>query len=189
VSRSGRGAALTPDITLLTSEPTLVLPVSERDQILGSPNATDVLVEYGDYECPYCKAAHGVVKEVLRVMGDRLAFVFRHFPLSNVHPYAHQAAEAAEAAGAQGKFWPAHDLLFTQSPVLDMPHLLIYARELGLDVRRFVTELESGVHSRRVDEDFRSGILSGVNGTPTFFVNGVRHNGGYDLRSLLAAFD
>ncbi len=180
---------LTTDISQLTYEPTLVLPVSERDHIWGRPGATDELVEYGDYECPFCAAAHPIVQEVKRIMGDRLAFVFRHFPLSNIHPHAHRAAEAAEAAGAQGKFWPMHDILFARQRHLEDRHLLSYADELGLDLRRVAAELASGVHRRRVDEDFRSGILSGVNGTPTFFVNGVRHNGGYDLRSLLAAFD
>jgi protein-disulfide isomerase len=175
------------DVSRLTYAPRLVLPVSGRDHIQGSPNATKVLVEYGDYECPYCGAAHPIVKQVQAAMGDELAFVFRHFPLSNVHPHAWKAAEAAEAAAAQGAFWEMHDMLFEHQDALDEPYLVRYARALGLDVARFAMELEEGLHARRVHEDFRSGILSGVNGTPTFFVDGVRHDGRWDAESLLRA--
>src|SRR4051794_22296342 len=156
------------DVSRLTYAPRLLLPVSGRDHIQGSPSATKVLVEYGDYECPHCGAAHPIVKQVQAAMGDELAFVFRHFPLSNVHPHAWNAAEAAEAAGAQGAFWEMHDTLFTHQDALDEPYLVRYAGALGLDVARFAMELEEGIHARRVHEDFRSGILSGVNGTPTF---------------------
>jgi protein-disulfide isomerase len=175
------------DVSRLTYAPQLVLPVSGRDHIQGSPNASKVLVEYGDYECPYCGAAHPIVKQVQATMEDELAFVFRHFPLSNVHVHAWKAAEAAEAAGAQGAFWEMHDILFTHQEALDEPALVRYARALDLDVPRFIMELEEDVYSTRVHEDFRSGILSGVNGTPTFFVNGVRHDGRWDAESLLRA--
>jgi protein-disulfide isomerase len=171
----------------LTYVPHLVLPVSERDHIQGPLTATQVLVEYGDFECPYCGAAYPIVKQVKAAMGDDFAFVFRHFPLSNVHPHAWMAAEAAEAAGAQGAFWQMHDTLFEHQDTLDEPHLVANARGLGLDVARFATELHEGVHARRVHEDFRSGILSGVNGTPSFFINGIRYDGRWDAEALLSA--
>jgi protein-disulfide isomerase len=120
-------------------------------------------------------------------MGDELRFAYRHFPLTQIHPHAQQAAEAAEAAAAQGRFWELHDLLFTHQDRLTLQDLLGYAAALGLDVPRYALELENHVHAPRVREDFLSGVRSGVNGTPTFFVNGVRHNGGYDLESLLEA--
>jgi protein-disulfide isomerase len=120
-------------------------------------------------------------------MGDKLRFAYRHFPLTQIHPHAQQAAEAAEAAAVQGRFWELHDLLFTHQDRLTLQDLLGYAAALGLDVPRYALELENHVHAPRVREDFLSGVRSGVNGTPTFFVNGVRHNGGYDLESLLGA--
>jgi protein-disulfide isomerase len=168
---------------------TLIAPVSERDHSVGPDTALLTLVEYGDYQCPYCKAAHPVLNEVRRMLGTRLRFVFRNFPLSGIHPEAQHAAEAAEAAAAQGKFWPMHDLLFERQWALDDEHLLEYAQELGLDARRVSIELEEGTHRSRVRDDFMSGVRSGVNGTPTFFINGIRHDGGYDLMSLLAALE
>jgi protein-disulfide isomerase len=120
-------------------------------------------------------------------MGDELRFAYRHFPLTQIHPHAQQAAEAAEAAAVQGRFWELHDLLFTHQDRLTLQDLLGYAAALRLDVPRYALELENHVHAPRVREDFLSGVRSGVNGTPTFFVNGVRHNGGYDLESLLEA--
>jgi protein-disulfide isomerase len=165
----------------------LTLPVSERDHIKGPETAPVTLVEYGDFECPFCGAAHLVLKEIERRLGDQLRFVFRHFPLTNVHPHAEHAAEAAEAAGAQGRFWEMHDMLFEHQTALDDPHLLAYADALDLDIPRFEYEMAEHIHAPRVREDFMSGVLSGVNGTPTFFINGVRHDGGYDLESLLAA--
>ena len=146
-----------------------------------------MLVEYGDYECPYCGAAHPVVTEVKRRLGDQLCLVYRHFPLARVHPHAERAAEAAEAAGAQGRFWPMHDMLFEHQDALDDRSLLAYAVALGLDADRFARELSDGVHMPRVREDFASGVRSGVNGTPTFFINGWRHDGAADLPTLLAA--
>ncbi|MDX6370100.1 MAG: hypothetical protein QOG93_1602 [Gaiellaceae bacterium] len=167
--------------------PRLTVPIKEDDHVLGPATAPVTLVEYGDYECPYCGAAHTSVRELLATAGDGIRFVFRHFPLGQIHPHAVPAALAAEAAGAQGMFWQMHDLLFTNQQRLDTPDLLAYAEELGLDVERFARDLEQRTYEPRVREDFMSGIRSGVNGTPTFFVNGVRHNGGYDLPSLLAA--
>jgi protein-disulfide isomerase len=173
--------------SLLTYAPALVLPVSTRDHILGRPDAAHVLVEYGDYECPYCRAAQPEVAAVLAAMGEDLVFVFRHFPLSNIHPHAWKAAEAAEAAAAQGSFWEYHSMLFANQEALAVPHLLAYAGATGLDEDRFAEELAAGVHGPKVHEDFRSGILSGVNGTPSFFVDGLRHDGGNDAASLLRA--
>lgn len=169
--------------------PRLALPVSRRDHVLGPATAPVTLVEYGDFQCPYCGAAHPVVREVRRRLGDELRFAFRHFPLANVHPNAEPAAEAAEAAGAQGKFWEMHDLLFEHQDLLDAESLLSYAGILGLDMHRFVLELSQGIHMPRVREDFQSGVRSGVNGTPTFFINEVRHDGGYDVVSLIKAIE
>jgi protein-disulfide isomerase len=165
----------------------LTQPVGERDHIQGPPTAPVTLVEYGDYECPYCGAAYPIVKEVKRRLGDRLRFVFRNFPLGNMHPHAEHAAEAAEAAAAQGKFWEMHDELYEHQRALDDEHLEGYAGAVGLDVERFDREMEDQLYAGRVREDFMSGVRSGVNGTPTFFINGVRHEGPWDEESLVAA--
>jgi len=165
----------------------LAMPVGARDHMLGPPSAPVTLVEYGDYECPYCGAAHPIVKEIRRRLGDQLCFVFRHFPLTAVHPHAEHAAEAAEAAGAQGKFWAMHDMLYEYQHALDDGQLISYAEAIGLDVERFAREMVAGIHALRVREDFLSGVRSGVNGTPTFFINGQRHNGSYELPTLLGA--
>jgi protein-disulfide isomerase len=167
----------------------LTLAVSERDHVQGSTTAPVTLVEYGDYECPYCGAAYPIVKELQRRLGDRLRFVFRNFPLGNMHPHAEHAAEAAEAAGAQGKFWEMHDWLYEHQQALGDEQLEEYAGTIGLDVERFDTEMEGQVHQERVRADFMSGVRSGVNGTPTFFINGHRHNGSYDLATLLEAIE
>jgi protein-disulfide isomerase len=165
----------------------LTVPVSPRDHIQGSIAAPAILVEYGDYECPYCGAAHPVVKALQAQMRGQLCFVFRHFPLATIHPHAQPAAEAAEAAGAQGAFWPMDDMLFTHQQALDDAHLVRYAATLGLDVARVAAELRDHVWAPRVREDFLSGVRSGVNGTPTFFINGVRHDGSPDFDILYAA--
>jgi protein-disulfide isomerase len=167
--------------------PRLVPPVHDGDHTLGRASAPVTLVEYGDYECPFCGAAQPNVREVLRLGGDNVRFAFRHFPLSQVHPHAQLAAEAAHAAGAQGRFWQMHELLFATQQALMPADLLTYAAALGLDVARFTADLEQHRYAFVVREHFLSGLRSGVNGTPTFFVNGLRHNGGYDLESLLNA--
>ncbi len=167
----------------------LALAVSERDHIQGPAGAPVTLVEYGDYECPHCGRAYPIIKEVRERMGRRLRFVYRNFPLRESHPHAQHAAEAAEAAGAQGKFWEMHDRLFERQFALDDEYLVEYAGDLGLDIARFREELAAGVYEPRVREDFRSGVLSGVNGTPTFFVNGVRHDDAWDLEPLAAALE
>jgi protein-disulfide isomerase len=169
--------------------PRLALPVGARDHIQGSPRASVTLLEYGDYECPYCGAAYPIVKEVQKRMGGELRFVFRNFPLANMHPHATLAAEAAEAVGALGKFWEMHDLLYEHQAALNEPDLVGYARKLGFDQERFTKELRRPVYDERVREDFASGVRSGVNGTPTFYINGIRHNGSYELRELLEAIE
>jgi protein-disulfide isomerase len=164
-------------------------PVGPHDHVQGPAEAPVTLVEYGDYECPYCGEAYPVVKALQKRLGDQMRFVFRNFPLAQAHPHAEHAAEAAEAAGAQGKFWEMHDLLYENQDALEDEDLVRYARALHLDVPRFVKEMESGAYLERVREDFRSGVRSGVNGTPTFFINGARHDGPFDLVSLLAAIE
>jgi protein-disulfide isomerase len=175
--------------TRLKASDSLTMPSSERDHILGPPSAPATLLEYGDFECPYCGMAYPIVKELQRTFGPRLRFAFRHFPLSTVHPHAEHAAEAAECAGAQGKFWEMHDTLYENQDALDDEDLARYAAGLGLDLNRFIAELAGHVHAPRVREDFMSGVMSGVNGTPTFFINGVRHDGSWDFDTLSAAIE
>jgi protein-disulfide isomerase len=166
---------------------TLTVPINERDHLRGSPDAPVVLVEYGDFECPHCAAAYGVVKKLERDLPDKLAVVFRQFPLINVHPHAQLAAEASEAAGAQGKFWKMHDVLFENQDALAPADLIKYATALHLDQKRFAGDLSGHRFLSKVEGDMRGGLESGVQGTPSFFINGVRHQGGYDEASLLAA--
>jgi protein-disulfide isomerase len=166
----------------------LTLPVSEgRDHVQGPADAGVTLVEYGDYECPYCGAAYPIIKEVQARMGERLRFVFRNFPIATSHPHAGQAAEAAEAAAAQGKFWEMHDLLYENQKRLRDEDLRGYAEKLGLDLDRFDKDLTGHVHAARVHEDFMSGVRSGVNGTPTFYIDGIRYDDPYDVDTLLSA--
>ncbi len=165
----------------------LVLPVAKRDHIQGPIDAPMSLLEYGDYQCPYCGEAYPITKAVQEQLGDKLCFAFRNFPLVNSHPYAEHAAEAAEAAAAQGKFWPMHDLLFEHQDALDDESLAEYAATLGLDARRLIAEVLARVHTARIRDDFKSGARDGVNGTPTFFVNGMRYDGEPDVDALVAA--
>jgi protein-disulfide isomerase len=174
-------------MSAVLDRPVLTVPITGRDHIRGPETASVTLLEYGDYQCPFCGAAHLVLKQLFQIAGDELRFAFRHFPLTQIHPLAQQAAEAAEAAAQQGRFWEMHEQLFEHQDRLGARDLLGYAEAIGLDIDRFLADLEGHVHAARVREDFVSGVRSGVNGTPTFFVNGVRHNGGYDLASLLAA--
>ena len=164
-------------------------PVGERDRVRGAPDAPLTLVEYGDYDCPYTVRAHAVVRGLRRRLGDRLRFVFRAFPLTRIHAHAQAAAEAAEAAAAQGRFWEMHDRLFEARRKLEDADLRGYAEEIGLDVERFWRETEEHDHAGRVREDLRSGLRSGVRGTPTFFINGIRHDGPNDFETLLAALE
>jgi len=175
-------------VTRTEWEPTLTLPVDgDRDHIQGPDVAPVTLVEYGDYQCPYCGAAYPIIKNVQSRMGNRLRFVFRNFPISTSHPDAELAAEAAEAAAAQGRFWEMHDLLYENQARLGDDALHAYAERLGVDLNRFDGDLSGHAYAERVHEDFMSGVRSGVNGTPTFFVNGVRHNGPFDLEALMEA--
>ena len=158
-----------------------------RDHIRGPESAPVTLLEYGDYECPYCGQAEIVVRELLDSFGDQLRYVWRHLPLNDVHPNAQMAAEAAETAAAQGAFWPMHDRLLAGQDELTAGDLRRHAEELGLDVDRFWDELRRREHADRVSDDVASADASGVAGTPTFFVDGRRHQGSYDARSLTEA--
>jgi Na+/H+ antiporter NhaA len=158
-----------------------------RDHIRGAPDAPVTLVEYGDFECPYCGRAEPAIRELLSEWGDDLRYVFRHLPLSDVHPWAQLAAEAAEAAGAQGAFWEMYDVLLAHQGELTPGSLRRYAQDLGLDGERLTEELRRRTHAARVSEDVASADASGVSGTPSFFVNGRRHTGVYDVATLSAA--
>lgn len=158
----------------------LTAPVDEqRDHVAGPESAPVTLVEYGDYECSYCGRAYPIVKSLQESLGDELRFVFRNFPLADAHPHAEHAAEAAESAAAQDSFWEMHDTLFEHQDRLDDSALVTYAAELGLDTGQLARELEEGTWEGRVREDFRSGVRSGVNGTPSFFINGARYDGNW----------
>ncbi len=174
---------------MVSHAPTLVLPVTERDHIEGSMNAPVILVEYGDYECPYCGAAYPIVKEVQRRMRENLCFAFRNFPLTEIHPHAGEAAQAAEAADLQGKFWPMHDALFEQQELVRSGAIERLAAGIKLDMSRFAEDASSAALVKRVREDFMSGVRSGVNGTPTFFINGARYDRAWDLPELLASLE
>ena len=147
------------------------------------------MVEYGDFECPFCGRAHAVVKALKKALGRRLRFVFRHFPLATAHPHAQQAAEAAEAAGAQGQFWEMHDVLFDNQEALEDDDLMGYAEALGLDLTQFAADLAGHAHAPRVRQDFLSGVRSGVNGTPTFFLNEMRYDGPRDFDTMVEAIE
>jgi Na+/H+ antiporter NhaA len=158
-----------------------------RDHIRGGEAAPVTLVEYGDYECPYCGQAEVVIRELLDSFGTELRYVWRHLPLNDVHPNAQMAAEATEAAGSQGAFWDLHDKLLTHQDELMAPDLGRYAEELGLDVERFWDDLRRREHAPRVADDVASADASGVAGTPTFFINGRRHYGAYNIETLTEA--
>jgi protein-disulfide isomerase len=159
----------------------------DRDHVRGSDDAPVTLVEYGDFECTYCGQAERVIRELLASYGDDVRYVWRHLPLNDVHPSAQLAAEAAEAAAAQGKFWEMYDILLTHQDELSLRHLIGYARDLGLDVERFRDDLRRREHASRVSADVSSADESGVSGTPTFFINGRRHYGVYDIDALTEA--
>jgi protein-disulfide isomerase len=159
---------------------TLKPPLGPRDHVQGSEDAAIQLVEYGDYECPFCAQAYVVVKMVQRALGPDVLFAFRNFPLTQAHPRAFRAACAAEAAALQGAFWPMHDLLYENQRFLDDGHFLQHAETCGIDVAQFERDLDSEGVAERVRSDFLSGARSGVNGTPTFFVNGYRYDGSWE---------
>ena len=165
----------------------LAVPVDEeRDHVRGPQDASVTLLEYGDLECPYCGRAETVIRELLSDFGD-LRYVWRHLPLNDVHPHAQLAAEASEAAAAQGKFWEMHDTMLAHQGDLTLRDILGYAQELGLDVDKFKAALRKRKGSGRIAEDVESADLSGVSGTPTFFINGHRHQDAYDIDTLTKA--
>ena len=167
----------------------LTVPITSRDHVQGPESAELTLTEYGDYECPYCGRAYPIVKRVQRHFGRRLRFVFRNFPLTRMHPHAERAAEAAEFAGARGKFWEMHDLLFENQQRLGDPLFSELAEKLELPAAELRKALDEEAFQSRVRDDFTGGVRSGVNGTPTFFVNGQRHDGTFDLERLVAALE
>ena len=167
----------------------LTVPVNAADYSIGPAHASVVVVEYGDFECPNCKQAAPAVKLLLRHFTGRMRFVYRHFPLEEVHPHALQAAEAAESAGAQGKFWPMHDLLFDNQQHLEPPQLRGYAEKLQIDTLRYAAEMDDHRYLQRIREHMQSGRESGVRHTPTFFVGGSIQDVSFGLRSLFDAVD
>jgi protein-disulfide isomerase len=166
----------------------LTVPVNiGSDHIRGSiNNAPITLVEYGDYECPYTGMAYPVVKKIMKEFGDdKICFAFRNFPLSDIHPHAQLAAEAAEAAAAQDKFWQMHDYLFEHQKALDDDHLLEYAQKIGLkDIRKFKDDISRHIYIPLIEESLKGAIDSGVEGTPTFFINGARYEDSFDLKTF-----
>jgi protein-disulfide isomerase len=164
----------------------LQAPITQIDHIRGPANAPITMVEYGDYECPHCARAHPIVNQVQMHFPDRIRFVFRHFPLTEMHPHAEVAAESAEFAGAAGMFWDMHDTLFENQSRLSLTTIFVICDELGLPEAALRSALETGQYRNKVRSDFMGGIRSGVNGTPSFFINGVRHDGAYDYTSLVS---
>jgi protein-disulfide isomerase len=162
-------------------------PVTPEEHIQGSDDAPVTLVEYGDYECPHCGRAYSIIKRVQKHFGKSVRFAFRNFPLSELHPHAESAAETAEFAGARGKFWEMHDLLFENQERLSGDLYLELAEQLSLPIEALRKALEDGTYQSRVRADFSSGVRSGVNGTPTFFINGNRHDGAFDYETLVLA--
>ena len=166
---------------------TLVIPVSAHDHARGRADAPLTLVQYGDFECPHCALAHPRLLEIADELGDSLRLVYRHFPLTDVHPRAQRAAEAAEAAAKQGRFWEMIPLLHANHDRLDDETLVRSAKKAGVDAKRLMKELASGAHAGRVRADYLGGLRSGVNGTPTFFINGERYEGMFNSAAFVAA--
>jgi protein-disulfide isomerase len=177
--------------TLLPNQQAYLLsrPVGGNDHIQGADTAPVTLLMYGAYECPHCVKGNKVVKQIQAEFGETLRFVFRHFPLINVHPHAAAAAEVAEAAGEQGKFWEMHDKLFENYYRLDGLHLVRYAKSVGLDMKKFHRAITERIFAQRVHEDLISGMESGVKGTPTYFINGVKHLGSGEFDALVRAIE
>ncbi|MFC7546115.1 DsbA family protein [Plantactinospora sp. GCM10030261] len=175
--------------TLQVTSDRLRDPVTAEDHVRGPVDAPVTIVEYADFQCPYCGEAYPNLREVLRQRADTVRLVFRHFPVANVHPYAEMAAETAEAAGARGHFWAIHDWLFDHQEQLDPVHMSLGVQQAGVDADEVSAEVNAHRRLDRVRRDFVGGIRSGVHGAPTFFVNGVRHEAGHALPDLLAAVD
>jgi protein-disulfide isomerase len=166
---------------------TLKTPVGADDHAAGPADAPVTLVEYGDFQCPYCGQAYPIVKALQKRFGTKLRFVFRHMPLKNAHPQAELAAEAAEAAAIQGKFWPMHDALYEHQDQLGPEFIVKTASRLHLDVAAFEHDLASSPVQGRVQHSFMDGVRSGVNGTPTFYLNGTRFDDSWDPETLGSA--
>ncbi len=166
-----------------------LLPLRDDDHIRGGSDPEITLVEFGDYECPGCGEAYGVIRRIEAEMGEALRFVFRQFPYSRIHPHAELAAQAAESAGAQGRFWEMHDLLFQHQQALEFKNLIGYSKQLYLDTHQFKDDLKTEKYIERVRADFRTGVQNGVFGTPTIFLNGIRHNDNCDYDTLMAAIE
>jgi protein-disulfide isomerase len=163
----------------------LTPPVNRNDHIQGNSHAPLTLVEYGDYQCPHCGHAYPIIKQVQRELGDRLRFVYRNFPLSEAHPDAFNAAVAAEAASLQNRFWEMHDVIFENQEALSWTDLFAYAQSIGLDVQSFEEDVQKKEIAEKVEADFESGIRSGVNGTPSFFINGEKYEGSWEATDLI----
>src|SRR5579859_6586880 len=173
----------------MTQRTSLVVPVNERDHSQGPATAAVTLVQYGDYECPYTRQSTTVVRAIQQQLGDKLRFVFRNFPLTEIHPHALHAAFAAEAAAAQGKFWEMHDYIFYHQHTLEDSDLEQFAIAVGLDMQQFARDMAERPYINRIEEDLKSGLRSGVRGTPTFFLNGVLYPGSWEKEALLAAIE
>jgi len=167
----------------------LSVSVTKQDHLQGALNAACSLVEYGDYECPSCGEVQPVIKKLQAHFGDQMSFVFRNFPLQEVHPWAEAAAEVAELAGSQGKFWEMHDLLFANQEDLSESTIQALVRQLGLSEAKMLQASSNGTLKSRVESDFAGGIRSGVNGTPTFFLNGDRYDGSTDFESMVSLME
>lgn len=163
----------------------LRIPVSQNDHIQGAFESPIKFVEYGDYQCPYCRMAYPVVKKLQKKMGNELCFIFRNFPLKQAHPFALMAAQAAEAAALQNKFWEMHDLLYENQPLLGPELISELAIRLGLNKSKFVNDMESAAVLNKIEEDFKNGVRSGVNGTPCFFINENRYDGAPTYEELV----
>jgi formate-nitrite transporter family protein len=174
---------------MTSSNARLRIPVSEKDHSRGPKDAPLVMVEYGDYECPFCGRALGVIKRLQRALGRQLRLVSRHFPLTEIHPNAFRAARATEAAGRQGKFWEMHDRLLENQDQLEDEDLMFYAEDLGLEMDQFVGDLESDEVEEKILADQLGGVRSDVNGTPTYFINGSKYEGESTFEALLEALE
>jgi len=181
------GMGLLKEKKIMTQHTRLAVPVSERDHSQGPATAAAILVQYGDYECPYTRQSTTVVQAIQQQLGDQLRFVFRNFPLIDIHPHALHAALAAEAAASQGKFWEMHDYIFHHQHTLEDADLARFAETLGLDVQQYARDMAHQRSLPRIEEDLEGGELSGVQGTPTFFINGVMYRGSWEHDALLAA--
>jgi protein-disulfide isomerase len=174
---------------MINANQKLAEPVGKSDHVRGPDTAAVTLVEYGDYQCPYCVRIAPIVEQLRLRFPDDLRFCYRNFPLTQAHPYAYGAAEAAEAAGGQGKFWEMHDLLYQNSPALSERDLLDYARQVGLNLDSFTGAMSKNEYRSKIESDVQSGLESGVQGTPSFFVNGAPYQGTPDLEGMSEAIE